>query len=203
MKEFGNPLSSLSRDHHGIVGFLIGLIFTMGLLNAQPSRKFYPIDDEQAEFKEKVENIMGLYLVDPPRRHESELLQWDGKNLHFHLWLPIASFSDEQLIDKALNWLIFGRIRYSQGARGILSDYMDINHISLSFHEIQRKDPQSNENEKINPYLMIKISRSQFESITDLQEIRECQNECMSLIKRYGFSFKMDKKYMQKSRAAD
>jgi hypothetical protein len=182
---------------------LIFCILISHVLQAQPSRKFYAIDDEQAAFKEKVENIMGLYLVDPPRRHESEVVQWDGKSLHFHLWLPIADFSDEQIIEKAMHWLIFGRIRYSQGARGILSDEMDVQNISLSFHEVQRKDPQSSAQEKINPYVMLKLSRSQFEQISDLQEIRDCKDQCTDLIKRYGFSFKMDKKYMQKSRLAD
>ena len=200
MKEFGKILIFLALL---LVTSLIA--FQANDLYAQPNRKFYELDDPQAEFKEKIENIMGLYLVDPPRRHPSEIVQWDGQNLHFHLWVPIADQSNGILIQKALQWLILGRIRYSNGAQGIFSEYSDVDSISLSFHEIKRKDENSADasTEKLQGYVYLKISRSQFEQI-DPQSIRDCSGDskdshsCSNLVKTYALSLKLDKKYLTK-----
>jgi hypothetical protein len=205
MKEYGK--SSLFLK---IVFFtFIGLISLCALQSAyaQTDRKFYAQDDPQAEFKEKIENLMGLYLVDPPRRHPSEIVQWDGQNLHFHLWVPIADQQDGVLIQKALQWLVLGRIRYSSGAQGIFSEYGEVDSISLSFHEVKRKEENSADasSEKLQGYVFLKISRSQFEQL-DPQSVRDCSSDpkdshaCGDLIKNNALTLKLDKKYLLKVR---
>ena len=51
--------------------------------------------DPNADLKIISEREMGLYLVEPPRRHRSEVTGWKNQSLHFHLWRPINETRDE------------------------------------------------------------------------------------------------------------
>ena len=141
--------------------------------------ELYPESDIWRNFKITAEEMMGLYLVDFPRRHRSEVVSLNDKrnHIHFHLWVPIGNQSRVQLWSKAAYWLIFGRTQYAQGSRGLFSEINSLDKISLSFHEVIRPGQEgrrpSKKPDKIMQYLTLTISRTKFEKL-NIEELRQC-----------------------------
>jgi hypothetical protein len=141
--------------------------------------ELYPESDIWRNFKITAEEMMGLYLVDFPRRHRSEVVSLNEKrnHLHFHLWLPIGKHSRTQLWSKAASWLVFGRTQYAPGSRGLFGEMESIDKISLSFHEVIRPGQEgrrpSKKPDKIQQYLTLTLSRSKFENL-DIDLLKQC-----------------------------
>ena len=143
---------------------------TINQKEAFPSMDEFYADDPQRNLKLSIEEMMGLYLVDPPRRHKSEATKIKRSSIHFHLWYPVAGKDITGLLSTAMGWLILGRTQYASGAQGLFSDLPDINRISLTFHEVYRPDKNKKKNirhkvDTIYPYLLVSIRRQNFEQM--------------------------------------
>ena len=141
--------------------------------------ELYPESDIWRNFKITAEEMMGLYLVDFPRRHRSEVVTLNKKrnHLHFHLWVPIGGQTRTQLWSKAAYWLVFGRTQYASGSRGLFGEMDGIDKISLSFHEVIRPGQEgrrpSSKPDKIKQYLTLTLSRHKFEKL-DIGLLKQC-----------------------------
>ena len=178
-----------------------------------PSKGAFPKSDEELysasdvwrNFKLMAEEMMGLYLVDFPRRHRSEVVDLNSKrnHLHFHLWVPIGEQSRTQLWSKAAYWLIFGRTQYAQGARGLFSELVELDKISISFHEVirigQEGRRRSDKEDKIQVYLTLSISRSKFEQL-DIKLLENCGMllDCPKEIRRSFNHSRFNVRYLKK-----
>lgn len=162
---------------------------------------FYPPDEQSLELKLAVEQAMGIYLVDPPRRHASERVDYADDHLHFHIWRPISGRSMTALWSEAASWLVFGRIKYSQGARLIFEMVPGLRQVTLSYHEVIRPGEdgrrRSDKPDQVNTYLTVSLTREAFERL-DVEELRLCaQHERCGKKTRGAFSVvKLNQQYL-------
>ena len=167
-----------------------------------PTREpFYPLDDADRELKRALEARLGVYLVAPPRRHRSERVELRGQRATFHLWHPVAEHSDQALIARALRWLLFGRTRYSGGARAIFSE-TQFESLTLSLHEVLREEQgrRRRGGESLKTYLSLTLTRARFESL-DLDRVDECleRSRCARLA-RAKFSLNLSRRETRAAR---
>ena len=212
---------------HRLWLFIVSLIWSVHLLalsvdaQAQKPTKVkrsqaFPIssgelyaDDPWYNLKLSAEQEMGLYLVEPPRRHASEVTQYSNDHLHFHLWRPLSE-NNQAMWSRALGWLIFGRIKYSRGAQQLFADIPTLRRITLSLHEVERPKASEragcmsrsskrskrrrrraarpeNHSDTIHTYLTLSLTRRDFErlkidQIKQCSELLDCDKEVRSMV---------------------
>ncbi len=140
---------------------------------------------------ERVEELMGVYLVHSPRRHESEKVVYKRGTLKIDLWHPVHRMSDVDLKTRAVQWLVFGRTQYSTGARGVFSEMPMVKRVILRFHEVVRAGKNTRRRvarERRKRFLALSLTRKDFEKL-ELGPLETCreQTDCERLFKR-GFS---------------
>ncbi len=167
--------------------------------------EIYDANDPQRKMKVAIEQMMGIYLVDPPRRHSSEKVVIKGGRIRFDIWQPVGRNTDLELKTRAVKWLVFGRTGFSNGARGIFSEYPKVAEVMLVFHEVARPDKQkrrrTRQAEKITRYLILKLGRKRFERLK-IEVLEGCvkRADCGSVF-RSGFDgARFDRKYTAKRR---
>ena len=165
----------------------------------------YDDTDPQAPLKRAIEEMMGVYLVHPPRRHAAERVIIKGKRATVDVWHPVGIRSDTWLKARAVEWLLMGRTQFAQGARGIFSKIDAINEVRLRFIEVVRPQVKgrrlSKKKERIKPYLVLSLKRKNIAKI-DMAKMERCigRRNCN---RAFGRSFsigKMDAKYTAKRR---
>ncbi len=165
----------------------------------------YPPDDPQREMKADLERMMGIYLVDPPRRHPSERVVIDGGRVRFDIWQPVGRNTDVELKTRAVKWLVLGRTGFSKGARGIFSDYPSVAEVMLAFHEVTRPDKtkrrRTRQPDKITRYLIIKLARDRFERL-DPAVYEGCvgRGDCAARFRSDFGRARFDRKYTARRR---
>jgi hypothetical protein len=178
-------------------------VVTINQEDAFPSMDLFYDGDSQRDLKLSLEEMMGLYLVDPPRRHKSEITRLSDTQIHFHLWYPIANKSQRTLWSIAAHWLIFGRTQFASGAQGLFSELPGVNRVSLSFHEVYRPNEKSKQRkikvDRIYSYLLVSITRDAFERL-DLLKLKQCaiNFDCTDEIRRMFTLIKLNSKYLRK-----
>jgi hypothetical protein len=139
--------------------------------------EIYGENDPQRKMKVAIERMMGIYLVDPPRRHASEKVVIKGGRIRFDIWQPVGRNTDLELKTRAVKWLVFGRTGFSNGARGIFSEYPRVAEVMLVFHEVSRPDKKkrrrTRQTEKITRYLILKLGRQRFERL-EIDVLERC-----------------------------
>ena len=171
-------------------------------------------NDPWYNLKLSAEQEMGLFLVDPPRRHASEFTQYSNHHLHFHLWRPISE-STRAMWSRALGWLIFGRIKYSRGAQQLFSDIPSLKRITLSLHEVQR--PRKNKDgvckseklkrrqlkkrkvDTVHTYLTLSITRRDFEHLK-IEQLKQCSEllDCDKSVRSMVSLLKLNTRYLKR-----
>ena len=120
--------------------------------SAEPDPVSPAIGDDQSELraiygddplfgtKLQMERHMGVYLVRYPQRDETEQIAIKRRQVEAQVWVSIGSRSRDELVCRAVRWLVFGRTRWALGARGIFSDYQDVRSVSLVFTNVRLRD---------------------------------------------------------------
>ena len=169
--------------------------------------KIYP-DDPLGKMKVQVERLMGMYLVDPPRRHRSERVKIKGGQVRIDMWQPVPRLTDIELKTRAVTWFINGRTQYASGVRGVFSEMPGVNEVLLVFHEVIRPDKKgrrrSKKKDKIKNYLALKLTRKKFERLK-MRPIKICieQNDCSTVFRADFSGARLDTKYTKARRAED
>lgn len=178
-------------------------------------------DDPWYNLKLSAEQEMGLYLVDPPRRHASEVTQYSNDHLHFHLWRPLSE-SNQAMWSRALGWLIFGRIKYSRGAQQLFADIPTLRRITLSLHEVQRPknseragcasssskrskrrrrraEREGNHVDTVHTYLTLSLTRRDFERLK-IDQIKQCSEllDCDKTVRSMVSLLKLNTRYLKR-----
>ncbi|MEE2645519.1 MAG: hypothetical protein VYD19_11355 [Myxococcota bacterium] len=169
--------------------------------SVRPREEFYPADDPARALKIELELAMGLYLVAPPRRHRSERVEINGDRVTFHLWHPVAAQENQALVSRALRWLIFGRTRYSGGARALFSE-SNMRTLTIDFHEVNRPENSRRRRgkETVKSYLRMTLSRDAFERL-ELGEVEDCleRTQCLRLARR-KLKLTLNRRYTRRAR---
>lgn len=162
-------------------------------------------DDPLAPVKQRVEDLMGFYLVEPPMRHSSERVEYQRGIVQLSYWQPVQGLSEAELITRAVEWFVFGRTQYATGVRGLFSEMPEAKQIVVVFHEVIREDEQKGQQrgrrkakEQIRPYLILGIDRARFERM-DLNAIKRCidASDCTKVYKRQFAIAKFNQRYFR------
>ena len=171
----------------------------------QSAKGIYSPSDRNAAMKSRVESPMGIYPVHPPRRHESERVQYRKSRLTISIWHPVGETSDLGLKTRAVKWLLFGRTQYAKGARGIFGEFPQVKRITLTFHDVIRSSRKSRRRrgvrERIKKYVSISLDRKAFERL-DIDAAKECVDrmDCRVFF-RSNFSRRLfNRRYIQRTR---
>lgn len=166
---------------------------------------FYRADDPQRGKKAKIDELMGVYQVHPPRRHPSERVRMKGRAVQIEVWHPVGRNTDVELKTRAVQWFVFGRTQYAQGVRGVFSEFPDVKDVRFAFTEIIRPDEKgrrrSAQKDKVKRYLLLHLDRRAFErldmdKLSGCVERGDCAREFRSLFKDARF----DRRYTRKAR---
>lgn len=168
----------------------------------------YDESDPLLEEKRQVDTLMGVYQTLPPRRHPSERVRFRKKRIEIAVWQPVARLTDSELKLRAVQWFVFGRNQWASGARGIFSEFPDIDTVLFSFHEVIRPDRKgrrlSQKPDQIKPYLGIRLTRKRFNRLR-LSTIKGCieRNNCDRVFRSAFNDARFNRKYTAKVRAED
>lgn len=181
-------------------------------------------DDPWYELKLSAEQEMGLFLVEPPHRHASEVTQYSNDHLHFHLWRPVSE-SNQATWSRALGWLLFGRIKYSRGAQHLFAEIPSLKRITLSLHEVERAQGDKTlgctskrkgkkrarrsrkrsrvgaKTDKVQTYLTLSLTRENFEKL-DVPQVKQCAQllDCDRSVKQMVSLVKWNTRYLKSRR---
>lgn len=170
--------------------------------------QFYGADDPVVGLKNRVEKLMGVYLCDPPRRHDSERVHLKGKQVRVDVWQPVSRLTDAELKTRAVEWLVFGRTVYATGARGVFSEMPAVDDLLLIFHEVIRPEERGRrkgtQGEQIKRYLALKLTRKQFGRL-DVAALEGCVSraDCQDQFRTAFAEARLDAKYTQSARTED
>lgn len=173
---------------------------------APRTAQFYGADDPLIELKNQVERLMGVYLCDPPRRHESERVNLKGKQVRVEVWQPVSRLSDLELKTRAVEWLAFGRTVYSTGARGIFGEMAGVDDLVLVFHEVIRPEEKGRRKgaqaEQIKRYMALRLTRDKFNRL-DLAALEGCVSraDCESEFRTAFSQGQLDSRYTRSVRS--
>lgn len=163
----------------------------------------YP-GDPDGDLKRRIEKLMGLYLVDPPRRHEKEVVVIKGGHAEVRFWQPIGESSPEALQTRAVEWFVNGRTGYASGMRGVFSELPTIDKLSLVFLDISREDQKGRRSapDRLHPYLRITMSRARF-SRFDPTQVETCleREDCSGVFRKAFDEGRFDKRVWRRRRA--
>lgn len=172
------------------------------------AKQIYGADDPYVGLKARVEALMGIYLVDPPRRHRSERVTLKKGRLIIDTWQPVARLSDAELKTRAVEWLVFGRTQYATGARGVFSELGGVNEIVLAFHEVIRPDQKgrrrSKKPDRIKRYLALRLTRSRFERL-NIPALEGCvsRGDCQAQFRSAFTDARLNRKFTHRRREAE
>jgi hypothetical protein len=175
---------------------------------APRTAQFYGADDPLIAIKNQVEKHMGVYLCDPPRRHDSERIHLKGKQARVDVWQPVSRLSDLELKNRAVEWLVFGRTVYSSGARGIFSEMPAVEDLLLVFHEVLRPDEKgrrkSEQPDQVRRYMALRIKRDRFNTL-NMAALEGCvaRADCSDQFRSAFNESRFDSKYTHKVRPED
>lgn len=153
--------------------------------------------DPSAGLKLRVEDIFGLYLVDPPRRHASERVELEGERVVLHYWQPASGFSDAELTTRATQWFLLGRTQFSPGVRALFSEMPATQEVVMVFHEVVRKDQRGRRlaEESVTPYMRVRLTRKRFERLK-LEPVQACvdRGDCQAVFRAAFDEARFDRK---------
>lgn len=157
--------------------------------------------DPAAEEKLRVEDIFGLYLVDPPRRHTSERVELSGRQVLVQYWQPSGGFSDPELLTRATQWFLLGRTQFSPGVRAVFSEMPAVDEVVMTFHDVFRKDQKGRRlgEESVVPYLKVRMTRGRFDRLK-LEPVRKCvdKGDCSAVFRAAFDEARFDRKGLRR-----
>ncbi len=195
---------------------LLALVLLAAPASAQPTprradgvvptaKSIYAADDPDAALKMQIERLMGVYLVDPPRRHASEKVVVKGDQVQIDVWHPVSRLSDTELKTRAVHWFVLGRTQYAPGVRGVFSELPQIDDARLVFHEVLRPDARGRrrgkQRDQVKPYLVLRLDRRSFEKLA-VDVIEKCveRGDCSALFDSAFKYAKFDRRYVHRAR---
>ncbi len=161
----------------------------------------YGADDPTAPLKLRVEQLTGIYLVDPPRRHATERVSLKGGEVRITYWQTIGGATDEELLARAVGWFVLGRTQYATGARGVFGEMPAVERMVLTFEDVVRPERKGRRRgeEEVHEYLTLEMSRAKFEQLdaARLERVKQCVQKvrCGPVARELFDKARFDQKY--------
>ena len=96
----------------------------------------YGQDDPLLNEKLKLERYLGLYMVRPPRRHTSEIVELYRSRATVRYWYSLGPDVDQVACD-GLRWMVFGRHQWAGGVQRIFKE-TEVTEVNLQFIHVPK-----------------------------------------------------------------
>lgn len=189
-----------------VLAALTGSAYAVGSNHDASSKGIYADNEPDASLKRRIESLMGVYMVHGTRRHKWERVTKRRNTVKVTIWHPVGETSTQELITRAVQWLVFGRTEYAKGARGVFSEFAKIDAISLEFTDIIRKENTRRRRkrpDRLKTYLSIHLTRQAFERL-DIAKLKDCGEriDCRLELKKQFKRYRIDSRYIKRRRRA-
>jgi hypothetical protein len=161
----------------------------------------YGADDPTAPLKLRVEQLTGIYLVDPPRRHPTERVSLKGGEVRITYWQTVGGATDDELLARAVSWFVMGRTQYASGVRGVFGEMPAVERVVLTFEDVVRPERKGRRRgeEQVHEYLTLEMSRKKFEQLDAgrLERVKQCVQKvrCAPVVRELFDRARFDQKY--------
>lgn len=92
-------------------------------------------NDPRRELKEDIEDVYGMYILNPSRRHPKERVELSGDNAEFWLYYDPRKLDGDELKCDAIRWLVLGRFGKG-GAQPFFAQFPKINAVELDMFQL-------------------------------------------------------------------
>lgn len=157
-------------------------------------------EDPLFNTKLDIERHLGIYLIAWPQRDDVERVEIQRKSIDAAVWISIGGREENDLACKLVRWTIFGRTRWARGARGVFSEFADLDAISIRFINVRQRDGKKGRVKKeVNELMEGRISRRDFEKL-DLEAVQDLlgREECVEAARKYLSGYSFNQRYYEK-----
>ena len=91
--------------------------------------------DSRRELKEDIEDVYGMYILNPSRRHPKEKVDISGDNVEFWLYFDPRNLDGDELKCDAIRWLVMGRFGKG-GAQPFFAQFDKFNSVELDLFKL-------------------------------------------------------------------
>lgn len=92
-------------------------------------------NDPNRELKEEVEDVYGMYILNPSRRHPKEKIELNGENVEIWLYHDPRKVDADKIKCDAIRWLILGRFGKG-GAQPFFAQFPKFNAVELDMFQL-------------------------------------------------------------------
>lgn len=92
-------------------------------------------NDPKREIKEDVEDVYGMYILNPSRRHPKEKVEINGENVELWLYHDPRKPDLDKLKCDAIRWLVLGRFGKG-GAQPFFAEFKKFNAVELDVYQL-------------------------------------------------------------------
>lgn len=92
-------------------------------------------NDPKRELKEDVEDVYGMYILNPSRRHPKEKVEINGESVELWLYHDPRKVDFDKLKCDAIRWLVLGRFGKG-GAQPFFAEFKKFNAVELDLYEL-------------------------------------------------------------------
>ncbi len=162
----------------------------------------YDDDDEDKALKLKVEGHLGLFLVKPPRRHASEVVELRRGRATIRYWYSLGPDADRVACD-GLRWMVFGRDQWGGGAPGVFDD-TEITEINLHFVHVPKPRPGKKSRARdFHKFVEMRLSTRKMEDleVDEAMQAVESGEGCGRFMKRHFDRYRFNSRYYKRELA--
>jgi len=157
-------------------------------------------DDPLFNTKLDIERHLGIYLIAYPQRDESERVDVNRKGIEASIWVSIGAREENELACKMVRWVIFGRTRWARGARGVFSEFADLDSLAIRFINVRQRDGKRGRVKKeVNELMEGRLTRKDFDKL-DLEAVQDmlAREECIDAARKVLSAYSFNQRYYDK-----
>lgn len=114
--------------------FLTAILAVLIAAPAMAAETMYG-NDPNRELKEEVEDVYGMYILNPSRRHPKERVEISGDNVELWLYHDPRKVDGDKIKCDAIRWLILGRFGKG-GAQPFFAQFPKFNSVELDMFQL-------------------------------------------------------------------
>jgi len=159
----------------------------------------YDDDDDDKALKLQIEGHLGLFLVKPPRRHASEVVELRRGRATIRYWYSLGPDADRVACD-GLRWMVFGRDQWGGGAPRVFDD-TEVTEINLHFVHVPKPRPGKKSRARdFRKFVEMRLSARKMEDLEVDEAMRavESGEGCGRFMKRHFDRYRFDSRYYKR-----
>jgi hypothetical protein len=156
-------------------------------------------DDDLLEEKLEIERYLGLFLVKPPRRHSSEMVDLYRQRATVRYWYSLGP-DVEQVACDGLRWMLFGRHQWAGGVHRIFEE-TEVKEVNLHFIHVPKSVGGKTPGKKdFRRFVEMRLTRRKVEKleVSDARHAIESGEGCAKYMKKHFDRFRFDSRFYKR-----